>query len=153
MTPARILAALATAAAFAAVMAPAAALADDGASVVIQRDQVTLTAHILVTVPVTVTCNPLDIPLSFAETGFQVEQAVDHGTAIAQASGYFANDPSVCDGSPHTMVMQGLAVPSGPPFRRGNAILTATFSGCTQGFPQTCVNGTSGPTLVALRRP
>ena len=91
-----------------------------------------LAARIAVTVPVTVTCNPVGSLTVFSQMiTVRVEQAA--GRAIARGTGtLFAAFPSPllfpCDGSTQELSVIVLADPAGPPFHGGKAIVIANGS-------------------------
>jgi hypothetical protein len=97
-----------------------------------------LTARVFVTVPVTVTCDPVSAGLTvFSQSvTVRVEQAAGRG--IARGTGGLGSSyPSLlfpCDGSAQTLAVTVLADPAGPPFHGGPAILTATGNS-TAGIP------------------
>lgn len=88
-----------------------------------------LTAKVLVSVPVTVSCSPFDPALTPVNSGafVSIEQAV--GKSIARGSGststpsFGAGLPFTCDGADHTVSVNVTADPAGPPFKRGSAVV------------------------------
>ena len=92
-----------------------------------------LTARIVVTVPVTVTCDQFSPTLTvFSQSiSIRVEQAA--GRAIARGTGQvFSSFPSPllfpCDGNAQEILVSVLADPAGPPFHGGKAIVSANGS-------------------------
>jgi hypothetical protein len=93
-----------------------------------------LQAGVLIALPMTVSCSPFDPALTIAGSSVfvSVEQAVSK-TAIARG---FAGAPQMgdnpilypCDDSPHTFTLNVLADSSGPPFKKGEAVFSATAS-------------------------
>src|SRR5438093_8028893 len=86
----------------------------------------TLTARVLLTVPVEVTCAPLDPIQFYGDSGVTVEQAV--GKQIAFGSGSFTD--FICDNAPHTVNVDVLARTDGPPFHGGSAVARGSASVC-----------------------
>jgi hypothetical protein len=86
----------------------------------------TLQAHLIVNVPVTVTCTPPVDAVSVDGTfdAVQVMQAV--GKGVATASGYSTN--VACDGVAHTYLTA--AVATTVPFHGGSAVASASASVC-----------------------
>jgi len=90
---------------------------------------VTLTARLVVTADVTVTCEPKlpnEYPISsyWEDYGltFSVKQASGRSIAFGQAAVPF--DPSViCDGLPHVLSASVSADPSGVAFKNGSAVV------------------------------
>jgi hypothetical protein len=120
-----------------------------------------LSARVLVTVPVTVSCSPFDPSLTvFSESiGATVEQA--SGRAIARGSSQrFAFTPApllfACDGSTTTIPVEVSADTTGVPFHGGNAIVSASASASagtcfgTVCFGNTSQFGSAGPVSVRL---
>jgi hypothetical protein len=86
----------------------------------------TLQAHLIVNVPVTVTCTP-PVDAVFVDGTFdavQVMQAV--GKGVATGSGYDTN--VACDGIPHTYLTSAIATTV--PFHGGSAVASASASVC-----------------------
>jgi hypothetical protein len=93
-----------------------------------------LQAGVLIAVPMTASCSPFDPALTLTNTfiGVSVEQAVTK-TAIARGSAFsppMGDNPILypCDDSPHTFTLNVLADSSGPPFKKGQAVFSATAS-------------------------
>jgi hypothetical protein len=104
-----------------ALVVPGLAKADPGVSVAI-GPTATLQSRVLLTVPVTVTCDPVGD--FFSMSFVSVEQA--SGTKIASGSGFL---PTVtCDSAPHTYGVSVLANTTGPPFHGGQAVVSASVS-------------------------
>jgi hypothetical protein len=104
----------------------------------------TLQSRIVATVPVRITCGPLEV--SVVQESATIEQAA--GTAIAHGSG-FSDQPVVCDGTAQPNTFTFLADPSGPPFHGGNAAVSISLFICDPSF--VCVSGSSGVQIVRLR--
>ena len=106
-----------------------------------------LSAQLLVNVPVTVTCGPADVTGS--SLSVQLSQAVRkqiaHGSVFR--GGMFGDLAFTCDGAPHPYPVTIVADSSGPPFKRGDAVITATASV----FGTTTDQGTAGPQVIRLR--
>lgn len=120
-----------------------------------------LSARLLVTVPVTVSCSPFDPSLTlFSENvGATVEQASGRSIAHGSASQLvFQPEPMlfVCDGTNTTIPVQVSADTTGVPFHAGKAIVSAS-AGAAAGtcFGSSCFGNTSQfatvpPTVVRL---
>jgi uncharacterized protein (DUF2141 family) len=124
-----------------ALVAPAAAQADPGVTVVI-GPKATLQSRVLLTVPITVACDPLGD--YFVMSYVSVEQA--SGTQIARGSGDIAT--VTCDSAPHTYSVSVLADSAGPPFHGGQAVVFASVNifGSLGGE-----GGSAGPQSVSVR--
>jgi hypothetical protein len=92
-----------------------------------------LTAKVLVNVPITASCSPFDPSLTPFSSGASVfiEQAV--GKSIARGSGFvwsFWPSPVLlpCDSIDHTIDVGVVADPAGPPFRHGDAAVRVSAS-------------------------
>jgi hypothetical protein len=108
----------------------------------------TLTARVLVTVPVTVTCGPFDQFFGAMSNSVTVEQAAGNG--IATGTGSIAD--LVCDGTPHTSQAGVLAAPTSKPFHGGSAVASASLvvNGIIGG--QFVFDfGQAGPQVIAIR--
>ena len=115
--------------------------------------QAELTAGVLVTVPVTVTCGPYEVPSSDPRSGLQVTIRQASKRAIASGSffsGGFDNFLT-CDGAPHVYQTNVLASTGvlAPPFKKGDAVIDASAfvvtSCCTSD------NATVGPQVIRRR--
>jgi hypothetical protein len=117
----------------------------------------TLTAKVLTSVPVTVSCSPFDPSLTLVGTNafVSIEQAV--GKSIARGSGSTPSGPFgspllfTCDGADHTLNVDVVADPAGPPFKHGDAVLRggASASAAQQCGPNCFFNFTSQSTNLA----
>jgi hypothetical protein len=123
----------------------------------------TLTGRILITVPVTVVCDPL--PGNYVDTNIGVTVQQANGKQVATASGgqftvLPTPSPLTCDGvTPNTVEIQ--ARPDGGiPFHGGTAFVTATFTydtgylvggGCNCWQVTNSESGSSPITKVSLR--
>lgn len=98
------------------------ALADNGVSLAI-APTAELNAKVQVVTTITVSC-----PSGWLTMGgsVSVEQAV--GKSIASGTGYFS--PGACTGDSKTIEVTILADPGGPPFKKGTAIVAASFAAC-----------------------
>jgi hypothetical protein len=107
----------------------------------------TLTARVLVTVPVTVTCGPFDQFLGAMSNNVTVEQA--SGNGIATGTGSIAD--LVCDGTPHTSQAGVLAASTSRPFHGGSAVASAflTVDGIIGG-QFVFDSGQAGPQVIAI---
>jgi len=92
-----------------------------------------LSARVLITVPVTVTCQPFDSSLTMflASVSVSVEQAA--GTGIARGTGTTSGGsstplPFTCNGTPQTVSVPVQADPAGRPFHGGQAVFRASAS-------------------------
>ena len=123
-----------------------------------------LQAGVLIVVPVSVSCSPFDPSLTlFSENvGVSVEQAVGKRIAFGSASimRFLPQQPLLflCDDTEHTFVVNVLANPAGPPFKRGLAVFSA-FAVATAGvscgpgcfFNTVSQQGSFGPTPIRIR--
>jgi hypothetical protein len=108
---------------------------------------VRLRALVLVTVPVRVTC-----PAGYTQlegSSAPIEQAAGNAIAHANVTDSVSPRPFVCDGTPRPVTFTGMADPSGPPFRAGDAAIRITLQLCNENFE--CVSGDSGFQVVQLR--
>ncbi len=105
----------------------------------------TLQSRIVATVPVQITCGPLEV--GFVQQSATIEQAA--GNQIAQGQG-FADQPIVCDGTAQPNSFTFLADPSGPPFHGGDAAVSISLFICDPTFV-VCISGGSGIQIVRLR--
>jgi hypothetical protein len=147
--PFRRLAAVSGLAAALAVGVPASASAAVSMSI---ADTAQLTAGILVTVPVTVTCGPYELPPSTSGLSLTIRQAVKRQVATGTVFLGGLMGPAfslICDGAPRVYSVNVLPSPGSPPFRRGDAIADgrafAQAGCCTQDV------GTVGPQVIRLR--
>jgi hypothetical protein len=123
-----------------------------------------MTAKVLVSVPVTVSCSPFDPALTpFSASAFvSIEQAV--GKSIARGTGATPmTSPGMplaftCDSTDQTINIDVLADPAHPPFKRGAAVVAASAfasagqqcgPGCFFNF--TTQTASVGPTVVRIR--
>lgn len=104
-----------------ALVVPGLAKADPGVTVSI-GSTATLESRVLLTVPITVTCDPVGD--FFSMSFVSVEQA--SGTRIAHGSGFIST--LTCDSTPHTYPVSVLADTSGPPFHGGPTVASAFVS-------------------------
>jgi hypothetical protein len=112
------------------VVAPASASAAVTISLPAQAE---LTAGVLVTVPVTVTCGPYEFPPERSGLQLTIRQASKKAIARGSASTGGFDNFLTCDGAPHVYAMNVLADPTGPPFRKSDAVVQAsafTVTGC-----------------------
>jgi hypothetical protein len=102
----------------------------------------TLQSRVLLTVPVTVTCDPFGD--FFSMSFVSVEQA--SGRQIAHGSSFI---PTItCDSAPHTYPVSVLADASGPPFHGGQAIVSASVNLFGSLGSE---GGSAGPQSVSVR--
>jgi hypothetical protein len=110
---------------------------------------VTLTDRVLVTVPLTVVCDPLPGPSFDTLVDVTVTQA--SGTAVATGSRGLEVDPAplfTCDGvTQNHIVLKVLPDSGSPPFHGGGAIVQADFSI----FSSTCGCSESGNTTAPVK--
>jgi hypothetical protein len=117
---------------------------------------VTVTDRVLVTVPVTIVCDPLPNTPFQSEVSVTVEQA----SSSSVSNGTGQSFPSLtCDGVTQNSLMVDVTPNSGSgPFHGGGAIVSASFfyatavscgSGCF--FMETSESGSTGPTAVSVR--
>jgi hypothetical protein len=117
-------------------------------SVGVSVGSASLTAKVLLTVPVAVTCAPLDPIQFYGDSSVIVEQAV--GKQIAFGSGSFTG--FTCDNTPHTVNVDVLARTDGPPFHGGSAVARASASVCGYlGGEFGCQSGSSGYQKIKIR--
>jgi hypothetical protein len=90
-----------------------------------------LIAKVLVTVPVTVSCDPVSPGLVVFSQSVSVLVEQASGRDIARGTGnVFAGFPQPllfpCNGTPTTLSLSVLADPTGPPFHGGRAVVRVT---------------------------
>ena len=89
-----------------------------------------LSARVLITVPVIVSCSPFDPSLTLFSESVNVSVVQASGTRIATGSGslmsFLPPLPFVCDDTEHTVAVNVLANATGPPFHGGSAVFTAS---------------------------
>ena len=139
---AKRLAAACTLAVLALMLAAVPAGAADGIQITISLTA-TLTNRVAVSVPVQIAC-PTDAGFP-EENSLVLLQAV--GRSIAHGTGAIAG--LVCDGTPHDYTVGALADPSGPPFKKGRAVVQMTLRLCD--FYNPCMTGYAGPQSITLR--
>jgi hypothetical protein len=98
------------------------------------------------TVPMEITCGPLEVDPRFTMADAELHQAVKH--QIAHGFG-FPEQPIVCDGTPHPNTTTIVADASGPPFRKGDAAAEVFVSVGNE--TQCCISGSSGVQIIRLR--
>jgi len=104
------------------IVAPASASAAVTMSLPAQAE---LTAGVLVTVPVTVTCGPYEFEPDSSGLSVTIRQASKKAIARGSAfTGGFGNFLT-CDGASHVYAMNVLADTGGPPFKKGDAVVEA----------------------------
>jgi hypothetical protein len=101
---------------------------------------------VVATVPVEITCGPLEVDPRFTEATATLNQAVKR--QIAQGFGT-PNQPIVCDGTPHANTFTILASASGPPFRKGDAAVQVFLRVGNE--TECCISGSSGIQIIKLR--
>jgi hypothetical protein len=116
-----LISAAAVVASVVALVGPGLAKADPGVTVAI-GSTATLQSRVLLTVPITVTCDPVGD--FFTMSFISVEQA--SGSRIASGSGFIST--LTCDSAPHTYPVNVLADTSGPPFHGGQAVASASVN-------------------------
>jgi hypothetical protein len=116
-----------------AVASATVALADNGVNVSVDPNA-TLTAKVEVVVTVTASCPSGSFPMN---NSVVIEEAV--GRSIARGTGYMAG--LQCTGASQVIAVTILADPTGPPFKKGTAIVSASLSawGTTSGSATTTV--------------
>jgi hypothetical protein len=102
-----------------------------------------LQSRIVATVPVQITCGPLDVGID--QQSATIEQAA--GQRVAHGTG-FADQAIVCDGTPQPNSFTFLADSSSPPFHGGDAAVNIGLFLCSPSF--TCISGGSGIQIVRL---
>ena len=108
-----------------------------------------LVAGVEVDLPITVSCDRLPPPTFNGMSNFQIEEAV--GKSIARGSG-FVSAPVTCDGSTQAAVVQIIADPTGPPFRRGKAVVTSAFFSVCSSVTFVCDSASAGPQVIMIKR-
>jgi hypothetical protein len=98
------------------------------------------------TVPMEITCGPLEVDPRFTMADAELHQAVKH--QIAHGFG-FPEQPIVCDGTPHPNTATIVADASGPPFRKGDAAAEVFVRVGNE--TQCCISGSSGVQIIRLR--
>jgi hypothetical protein len=98
------------------------------------------------TVPVEITCGPMEVDPRFTDTSAELQQAVRH--RIAHGFGFFPEQPIVCDGTPHPNTFTVEADTSGPPFRKGDAVVEVVVQVGNEEF--CCPSGSSGFQIIKL---
>lgn len=116
-----LISAAAVVASVVALVGPGLAKADPGVTVAI-GSTATLESRVLLTVPITVTCDPVGD--FFTMSFISVEQA--SGSRIASGSGFIST--LTCDSASHTYAVNVLADTSGPPFHGGQAVASASVN-------------------------
>jgi hypothetical protein len=107
--------------------------------------------RVVAQVPVTVSCGPFPEPFSFGAS-VSVTEAV--GKQIAQGGAFAGINTTglpvaiTCDGTPQSLVLNVQANPSGPPFKKGKAVVSAFASGGA--FPA-FEQASAGPQAIQLR--
>lgn len=107
----------------------------------------TLQSRILVTVPVQITCSPIEVALG--DTGGSIEQAAGREIAHGGGAADLPITAIVCDGTPHPASFTFLADFDSPPFHGGDAVVIVGVTLCDANF--VCESGSSGPQIVKLR--
>jgi hypothetical protein len=127
------------AAAIVALSSVALASADNGIDLAV-APRAELTAGVQVVTTITVTCPSGWLTMTNMVT---VEEAV--GKSIARASGYMLG--VVCTGQPQVIPVSLLADPSGPPLKKGTAVLNAQL----YAYDYSTFTGAYATTTVAVR--
>jgi hypothetical protein len=99
-------------------------------------------SRVAVTVPVAVTCQPLDPTFDIVIETVSAHVAQAAGRRIASGSGTRTGGPTdlfACDGASHTVSVAVLADTAGPPFHGGLASVTASVQ--VQAGVETCGPG------------
>lgn len=127
---------------------PVAASADGVTLTIGSKGQ--LVAGVEVDISAVVNCATLPAPTAGSMSSLELEQAVSK-SSIAHGSGQW---PAVtCDGTDHPVTVAVFADPSGPPFKKGQAVVTsASFNVCTNSFPFVCEGGGAGPQVITIER-
>ena len=107
---------------------------------------ISLQNHLLITVPVTVTCvAPISVDPTFSQPGglgVTVEQASKNTVAIGEGN----VELDSCSPAPQTFLVQvtpNLGPTATAPFHGGPAIVSANGVICDANFPQTCYFGST----------
>lgn len=108
-----------------------------------------LVAGVEVDIPTIVNCAPLPAPSDTGMSSIQLEQAVSK-SLIAHGSGFWPT--VICDGSDHAATAVVFADPSGPPFKKGQAVVTGVFlQVCTTSFPFVCDSTSGGHQVITIK--
>ena len=106
-----------------------------------------LARGVAATIPVEMTCGPIEVDPRFTMTDAELNQAVKR--QIAHGFGFFPEQPIVCDGTPHPNTYTVVADASGPPFRKGDAAVEVGLRVGNETF--CCISGGSGVQVIRLR--
>jgi hypothetical protein len=104
-----------------------------------------LARGVAATVPMEITCGPMEVDPRFTDASAELQQAVRH--RIAHGLG-FPEQPIVCDGTPHPNTATIPADTSGPPFRKGDAVVEVFVRVGNETF--CCPSGSSGFQIIKL---
>jgi|tagenome__1003787_1003787.scaffolds.fasta_scaffold20765332_2 hypothetical protein len=107
--------------------------------------------RVVAQVPVTVSCGPFPGPFNFSVSVTVTEavaKQIAQGTAFAGVNTNGAPLALTCDGTPQSIVMNVPANPSGPPFKKGKGVVSASAAGGS--FP-TFEQASAGPQAIQLR--
>lgn len=104
-----------------------------------------LARGVAATVPMEITCGPMEVDPRFTDAHAELQQAVRH--QIAHGFG-FPEQPIVCDGTPHPNTATVVADDSGPPFRKGDAVVEVFVRVGNETF--CCPTGRTGFQIIKL---
>ena len=127
-------------------LTPRGAQAQGEMTITVGAEGTLLARGVAATVPMEITCGPLEVDPRFTEAIAELQQAVKH--RIAHGLG-FPEQPIVCDGTPHPNIATVMADDSGPPFRKGDAVVGVFVRVGNETF--CCIIGRSEIQTIKLR--
>ena len=127
-------------------LTPLAAQAQEEVTITVGATGTLQANGVVVTVPVEITCGPIEVDPRFTMADALLQQAVKR--QIAQGFGN-PDQPIICDGTPHPNTFTILASPSGPPFRKGDAAVRVFVTVGNETV--CCISGSSGIHTIRLR--
>jgi hypothetical protein len=127
-------------------LTPLGAQAQGEVTITVGPEGTLLLRGVAATVPMEITCGPIEVDPRFTMADAELHQAVKH--QIAHGFG-FPEQPIVCDGTPHPNIATIEADTSGPPFRKGDAAAEVFVSVGNEA--QCCISGSSGVQVIRLR--
>jgi len=127
-------------------LTPLGAQAQGKMTITVGAEGTLLARGVAATVPMEITCGPLEVDPRFTEAIAELQQAAKH--RIAHGLG-FPEQPIVCDGTPHPNIATVMADDSGPPFRKGDAVVGVFVRVGNETF--CCIVGRSEIQTIKLR--
>lgn len=128
-------------------LTPLSAQAQEEMTITVGPTGTLLARGVAVIVPMEITCGPIEVDPRFTMADAELRQAVRR--QIAHGFG-FPEQPIVCDGTPHPNTATILADTSGPPFKKGQAVVEVSVRVGNETF--CCISGGSGIQTIRLRR-